>query len=86
LEVSGPDGEVGKAGPDEVAGRGEDVGRGLQGPVACPFGVAGEGRDEEVPWGDVWCCWYGNVEFWGREVGTGFELPVCFDCGEIYDH
>ena len=48
------------------------------------FRVPGERRDEKVAWGDVFCGGDGDVEFWGREVGPGFELPVCFDCDGVY--
>lgn len=61
LEVGRPDREVGEAGPDEVAGGGEDVGSWLERPVACAFAVPGEGRYEEIPWGDGGGGWDGDI-------------------------
>ncbi len=50
LEVGSPNGEVGETGPDELAGRGEDVGCCLEGPVMGAVWVPGEGCDEEIAW------------------------------------
>jgi hypothetical protein len=48
LEVASPDGEVGEAGPDEIAGARQDVRSALQRPVVDRISIAGEWRDEQV--------------------------------------